>query len=196
MYTGGMKRAYSVLTLKRAGDEDGRRLFSGIATTPNPDRAGDIVEPMGAEFKLPIALLWQHDAGSPIGWVQSAKVSADGIQIEGEIARMDEPGKLKDRLDEAWQSMKVGLVRGLSIGFKPTDSKRIGDTFSYRYLKWLWLELSAVTIPMNGDASIEAIKAADMANRGAAFSARPIVRLEQAPGVTGDTIRRKGVIYL
>jgi hypothetical protein len=80
-----MKRAYSVLTLKRAGDEDGKRRFSGIATTPNPDRAGDIVEPMGAEFQLPIPLLWQHDAAAPIGWVHSAKVAADGIEIEGEL---------------------------------------------------------------------------------------------------------------
>lgn len=196
IYTAGMKRAYSVLTLKRAGDEDGKRLFAGIATTPNPDRAGDVVEPRGAEFKLPIPLLWQHDAGSPIGWVRSARVSDNGIEIEGEIASIQESGKLKDRLDEAWQSMKIGLVRGLSIGFKPTESKRIGDSYAQRYLKWLWLELSAVTIPMNGDASIEAIKAADMAIRGAASSALPVVRLATVPGVSGDLVRRKGVVYL
>lgn len=197
-------RAYSVLDIKAAGDSGGKRLFSGLATTPNADRSGDIVEPMGASFELPIPFLWQHNSHAPVGWIQAAKVTPKGIEVEGEIATIDEPGKLKDRVDEAWQSMKSKLVRGLSIGFKPLESARIGDTYSYRYLKWLWLELSGVTIAMNGDCSINAIKSADQAIRRAASGARPVVRLDNAgaagthvPGASGqDVIRRKGVIYL
>ena len=193
-----MKRAYSILMLKAAGDEDGLRRFSGLATTPNPDRAGDIVEPRGAEFSLPIPLLWQHNAAQPIGWIRSARVTDGGIEVDGEIARMDEPGKLKERLDEAWQSLKSGLVQGLSIGFKPLESARIGDSYAYRYMKWLWLELSAVTIPMNGDCSINAIKSADQAILRAASGALPIVRLDRkTPGDSGqDRTARKGVVYL
>jgi uncharacterized protein len=198
--------AHSRLTIK-ASSADGAKLrtFSGVATTPTADRGGDIVEPMGAEFQLPIPLLWQHNASQPIGWVRSARVSKDGIDIDGEIASIDEPGKLKDRLDEAWQSIKLGLVPGLSIGFKPKESARIGDSYAYRYLKWLWLELSAVTIPMNGEASIEAIKAADAPFIRAASGAGRIVRLDPVdyksadpsqPGDTGSASRRKGVVYL
>ena len=54
-----MNRAYSLLTLK-AVDEDAR-IITGMATTPTPDRLQDVVEPRGAQFKLPIPFLWQHD---------------------------------------------------------------------------------------------------------------------------------------
>lgn len=197
--------AYSVLEIKSMDEEGGKRTFKGIATTPTPDRVGDIVEPKGAEFKLPVPLLWQHNAREPIGWVRAARVTDKGIEVECEIASVDEPGTLKDRLDEAWQSMKAKLVGGLSIGFKPLESARIGDSYSYRFLKWLWLELSAVTVPANGDCSITAIKSADQAIRHAASGTKaghPVVRLDAAsrgslPGVPGTTTaRRPGAVYL
>jgi HK97 family phage prohead protease len=198
------KRAYSILTLKEMDDE--KRELVGIATTPTPDRVGDIVEPRGAEFQLPIPFLWQHDSRQPIGHVTNAKVTDAGIEVKVQLAKIDEAGKLKDRLDEAWQSIKHGLVRGLSIGFKDVEYSRIGETYSYRYLKWLWLELSAVTIPANGDCSIQGIKSADVLARRTALGAKaglPVVRLDTAgssggvPGASGtETPRRKGVVYL
>ena len=204
MATNKIERAYSVMDIKAATVVGGKRLFSGIATTPTADRSGDIVEPGGAQFELPLPFLWQHNASEPVGWITAAKVSSKGIEVEGEVAMIEEPGKLQDRVNEAWQSMKSKLVRGLSIGFKPLESARIGDTYSYRYLKWLWLELSGVTIPMQGEASITSIKSADQAIRRAASGARPVLRLDKAgpagtqvPGASGqDVIRRKGVIYL
>jgi HK97 family phage prohead protease len=171
--------AYSVLEIKSMDDKNGKRTFKGIASTPTADRMGDVVEPKGAEFKLPIPLLWQHDSREPIGWVHAAKVTAKGIEVEGEVAMIDEPGKLKDRLDEAWQSLKSKLVGGLSIGFKPIEYSQIDETYSYRFIKWLWLELSAVTIPANGDCSITTIKSADLAARRAASGAK-----------AGDTVSR------
>lgn len=198
-----MDRAYSVLDIKAMTDEDGKRRFSGIATTPTTDRMGDIVEPKGAEFKLPIPLLWQHNSREPIGWVTGAKVTDKGIEVECEIASVAESGKLKDRLDEAWQSMKAKLVRGLSIGFHALESTRIENTYAYRFVKWSWLELSAVTVPANADCSITAIKSADQAIRRAASGARPVVRLDPAPAASGTTpgdsghqARRKGCVYL
>jgi HK97 family phage major capsid protein/HK97 family phage prohead protease len=152
-----MNRAYALLEVKALDDD--KRMIEGFATTPTVDRAGDIVESAGAEFKLPIPLLWQHDSQKPIGHVLAAKVSKDGIRVRAQLARVDEAGPLKDRLDEAWQSIKSGLVRGLSIGFKGLETEQIEDTFGLRFVRWLWLELSAVTIPANQDASIEAVKA-------------------------------------
>jgi HK97 family phage prohead protease len=199
-----MKRAYSVLDIKAAEDAGGVRAFAGIATTPAVDSMSDIVEPRGAQFKLPIPLLWQHDSGAPIGWVKSCNITDKGIEVRGEVASIAEPGPLKERLDMAWQSMKAQLVRGLSIGFQALESQRIENTYGYRYAKWLWLELSAVTIPANAECSITAIKSADLAIRRAASGALPVVRLDPAggaganePGVSGNTVaRRKGVIYL
>jgi HK97 family phage prohead protease len=154
-----MERAYSLLETKSI-DED-QRIITGIATTPTTDRSGDIVEPKGAEFQLPIPLLWQHNHSQPIGEVFAAKVTAAGIEIKAKFAQVDEPGVLKDRLDEAWQSVKAGLVRGLSVGFKSIEVAGIEGTFGRRFLKWLWLELSAVTIPANGQATIQTVKSID-----------------------------------
>lgn len=199
-----MKRAYSILTVKEMDDE--KREIVGVATTPTADRMGDIVEPKGAEFQLPIPLLWQHDGRQPIGHVTEAKVTNSGIEVKAKLVRIDEPGVLKNRLDEAWQSIKSGLVRGLSIGFKEREAARIADTYSYRYLKWLWLELSAVTIPANGDCSITAIKSIDDLQRRAALGNNGglrVVRLDAGlsgktvPGVSGEEkTRRPGVVYL
>lgn len=175
-----LKRAYSLLSVKSI-DED-ERVITGIATTPTPDRLGDIVEPDGAEFKLPIPLLSQHDSSKPIGQVTKAKVTKTGIEITAKLVKPYEgaPQSWADRLDEAWADIKSGLVRGLSIGFKPTESSRIEGTWSYRFTKWLWLELSAVTIPANMDASIETIKSvshASLGNRGT-----------QSPGASGTRV--------
>jgi HK97 family phage prohead protease len=154
-----MIRAYAVLEVKSV-DED-KRIITGIATTPSVDRQDDIVESDGAEFKLPLPLLWQHNSNQPIGHVIRAKVTKDGIEVTAQFVKSDEPGTLKDRLDEAWQSVKLGLVRGLSIGFKAVETARIEGTYGVRFLKWLWLELSAVTIPANQDATITSIKSID-----------------------------------
>ena len=158
-----MQRAYSILNIKSTAEVNGKRTFSGIATTPSTDRMGDIVEPKGAEYKLPIPFLWQHNSGDPIGWITSAKVTDKGIEVEGEVANFAEDGELKDRLTKAWQMLKAKLVRGLSIGFNSIETARIEGTWGYRFLKWEWLELSAVTIAANQDATITAIKSIDQA---------------------------------
>ncbi len=202
-----MKRAYAVLEIKAAAPSaDGKRRFTGIATTPTADTVGDIVEPKGAQFKLPIPLCWMHNTRDPVGWVTAAKVTDKGIEIEGEVADIAEPASLKERLDTAWAMLVNKLVQGLSIGFNPLESSRIEGTYSYRYLKWQWLELSPVVVAANQDCSINTIKSADQAIRRAAFGARPVVRLDTAPAVTGTPndpgasgaapARRKGVVYL
>lgn len=182
-----MQRAYSVLTLK-AVDEKKRR-FTGIASTPTTDRVGDIVEPKGAVFKLPIPLLWQHDSRDPIGWIDKAKVTADGIEVEGEVAAIPEAGQLQDRLKTAWEYLKNKLVRGLSIGFDPLEYSEIDGTWGLRFLKWEWLELSAVTIPANQDATIISIKSADaslLAASGRKVASRKELIESLNPGVAGS----------
>lgn len=187
-----MNRAYSTFEVKSVDEE--QRILTGIATTPTPDRMGDIVEPEGAIFKLPLPLLWQHDSRQPIGNVVKAKVSKAGIEVVVELAKMSDPGKLKDRLDEAWQSIKSGLVRGFSIGFRAIEESLMTDSYSFRYLKWEWLELSAVTIPANGDATIQSIKSIDTHVRAAlGLKDKPVVRITQLPGASGsNAVMQKG----
>ncbi|WP_295986452.1 HK97 family phage prohead protease [uncultured Variovorax sp.] len=193
-----MDRAYSTLEIKALSDDsgDGRRTFKGIASTPATDRSGDVVEPQGAQFKLPMPFLWMHDNSDPIGWITAARVTAKGIEVEGEVATITEDGPLKERLNTAWQMLKAGLVRGLSVGFKPIETAQIKGSYGLRYLKWLWFELSAVTVPANAEASITAIKSIDQALRAASGKQQDRVVRLLAPGVSGNPQARKGVVYL
>lgn len=193
--TGFKERAYAKLIIK-AVDED-KRIIEGIATTPTPDRYDDVVDSKGAEFELPLPFLWQHDSSQPIGNVVKAKPTAEGIPVTIQMAQTDVPGTLKDRLDEAWQSIKLLLVRGLSIGFTPIEYSYMEDTGGYRFLRWAWLELSAVTIPANAEATISTIKSYDResllavnGNRSLPKQSRPVVRLA-AVAVKGASSKRE-----
>jgi HK97 family phage prohead protease len=152
-----MNRAYSLLTIKALDAES--RTFTGIATAPTVDRMGDIVESTGAQYRLPIPLLLHHNSQLPVGEVTAADVKPNGITVRGRIASLDEPGTLKSRVDEAWDSIKAGLIRGLSIGFRPRNNgaepMKSGGT---RFTLWEWLELSLVVVPANADATITTVK--------------------------------------
>lgn len=174
--------AYSLIEIK-AIDED-ERIIEGMATTPTPDSYDDIVDPMGAEYDLPIPYLWQHNSREPIGWVTNAKPTEEGIPVKVRIAKTDEPGKLKELLDYAWQQIKLRLVRGQSIGFRPLEYSYMEDTGGIRFVRWKWLELSAVTIPANEDATIDVVRSIDQERRAllSKKKAIPVVRYSAAAG--------------
>lgn len=179
--------AWATLEIKALDAE--QRVIEGIATTPTADRGGDVLLPAGAQFSLPMPLLWQHDQQQPIGDVIEAAVTPDGIAIKARIASIDEPGVLRDRLEYAWQSIKSKLVRGLSIGWKPieyTPRQKGGLLVS----KWLWAELSAVTIPQNVDATILAVKSADLAASGRNLpgDTGPLPKVRAIKGASAMTI--------
>ena len=170
-------KAYGKFEIKEASEE--QRIIKGIATTQTLDRDGDIVEPSGAEFALPIPFLWQHQRDKPIGEVIAARVTDKGIEVEIQLAQINESGKLKERLDEAWHSIKSGLVKGLSIGFR-------GKEYAYtesgiHFTKWDWHELSAVTVPANSEATITAIKAAALGQPEKQSEISPPTAAETAP---------------
>lgn len=153
-----MNRAYSILEIK-AVDEH-KRVIEGIASTPTPDRVGDIVEPMGAKFSLPMPLLLDHDSRQAVGHVTFAKPNKNGIPFKAEIASTDEPGEVKNLLDKAWQLAKLKLRSAVSIGFA-ISAYEILKEGGWRITEWEWLELSLVTIPANSDATITSVKSID-----------------------------------
>ncbi len=152
------RRAYSSLTIKAVDEE--KRVIRGIATTPTPDRVGDIVEPLGVKFTNPMPFLWQHDHRKPIGTVKFDVPTAEGITFEAQIPTVAEDGVLRDRIEEAWQSIKIGLVRAVSIGFRALEYAWM-DNDGIRFIKSEVFELSAVTIPAQPDAVMTSIKNMD-----------------------------------
>lgn len=176
-----MNRAYSILTVRSVEDE--QRIIRGTATTPTADRMGDIVEPLGVKFNNPMPLLWQHQSDKPVGTVTFNKPTKNGITFEAQIKTIDEPGALKDRLDEAWQSVKLQLVRAVSIGFRAIEHAFM-DGGGVRFLQSEVLELSLVTIPANADATITTIKQFDIGAPAPTEFQTP-----EAPAATGKTVR-------
>ena len=151
-----MERAYSLLEIKSVAAE--RRSFSGIASTPELDRQGDMVDPAGVTFKNPLPLLFHHDTKQPIGTVVLT-ATAEGILFEATLPTVDEPGRFKDRVDEAWHSIKAGVISGISIGHRilagGVEHLKNG---ARKLTKTEICEVSLVTIPANASASILLVK--------------------------------------
>ena len=176
-----MNRAYSILQAKAVQDGD-ERVIEGIASTPSPDRMGDVVEPMGAKFALPLPLLWQHNHDEPVGTVEFAEPNAKGIPFRARLAKVDDDGDLKKLVDKAWHAVKAGLVRGVSIGFSAKEYDRL-KSGGLKFIAWEWLELSLVTVPANAEATISAIKSISRQQIAASGDG------ENRPGVPGTPVK-------
>jgi HK97 family phage prohead protease len=149
------QRAYSAFEVKALDSE--RRIFRGVATTPAVDRVGDTINPLGAKFKNPLVLLHNHKHDQPIGRVRFDKPTAKGIEFEAEIPVVEEPGPFKDRVDTAWQEIDYGVVRAVSIGFRPIKYA-FKDDGGVDFQEVEIYELSVVPIPALPQAVISSIK--------------------------------------
>ncbi len=187
-----MNRAYSILNVKSVEKRDGFVHIEGIASTPTVDKVGDIVDPMGAKFKTPMPLLWQHKHEAPVGHVNFAQPTPKGIPFKATLPIIAEEGTLKTRVDEAIHSLKYNLVTAVSIGFSAVEGavERL-KSGGLKFKEWNWHELSLVTIPANADAVITAIKSAD---RAALASAGLGVECDTAADDSGQ--KKRGPVHL
>ncbi len=103
------------------------------------------------------AMLWQHDAGQPIGIWTDMVEDQRGLRIVGKLALETVKGK------EVHALLKMGAINGLSIGFHSKQWAYDRDT-EVRTLTEidLW-EVSLVTFPANEKARVTGVKAADLA---------------------------------
>jgi HK97 family phage prohead protease len=159
-------KAFSAITIKALREDE--REIEGIASTPALDRVKDIVEPMGLTFAPDAPLLLNHDHAQPVGTVQFGAPTSKGLPFVAKIAKVDEPGVVKDRTDEAWHSVKSKLIKGVSIGFIPEEYEPMGDGKGLRFTKASVHELSLVAIPCNPEAVITAFKSLELAEAATA----------------------------
>lgn len=149
-----MDKVYKTLTVKQ--DEDGW----WVASTPSVDRDGDVVEPLGLDLtnwqKAGAPLLWGHDYRShwsTIGKAAESRLSDSGFELKPEwrdpVNESDPMTVIKGLIDQ-------GLIRQLSIGFKPIEFEEI-DT-GIRFSKSEIMEVSAVNVAANQDALRLAVK--------------------------------------
>lgn len=202
-----IQRAYSALEVKGVNEE--MRVISGLATSPVPDREGDIVDPFGAKFATTIPLFLYHDSKQCVGTVRLGVPTAKGIPFEATIPKVIEAGNLQQRVDEAWQMVKYKLIAAVSIGFKmvagQVEALKDGG---YKFLQCEILELSLVPVPMQSLATINSIKGFDTATRSAlGLTRKGVVRLTAPTGApkpkadASDPLaatgpKRKGIVRL
>ncbi len=179
-----MNRSYSFIEIRSVDEQ--KRIVEGIATTPTVARDGDIIETQGIQFKLPVPFLLSHNASKPLGNVISADVTKDGIAVRIQMA----PKGVADHIDEAWRMIHAGVIRGLSIGWRTLAETFDKGINGFRITRSEWLELSAVAVPADANATITSIRSADsaiLAALGRRDSA--VVRLDQTPA--GAPVSRK-----
>jgi HK97 family phage major capsid protein/HK97 family phage prohead protease len=188
---------YAILHVKAI--DAAARTFSGIATTPTMDRQGDILEPLGATFANPVTLLFHHDRERPVGTAMLGTPTPEGIPFTASIPYLDEPGTLRDRTNEAWQSVQAGIIRGVSVGYRILkDGAALLKAGRLHLKKTEIIELSLVTIPANVEATILAIKSLDAPHLGAlaphtsgVADPLPVVRVKVAPPMAEQTYAEK-----
>lgn len=149
--------AYSLFTVKAL--DAANRKFSGVATSPSLDRVGDRINPLGVKYTNPLVLLHQHQHDEPIGSVVFKKPTKNGIEFEASIPVVDREGLFKDRVDMAWDEISYGVVRAVSIGFRPIKYSFTDTGIDYEEVDVY--ELSSVSIPALPDAIIAQVKSMD-----------------------------------
>jgi HK97 family phage prohead protease len=144
----------------KAVNTDKREVLHLISTVTE-DRAGDIVEPSGANvanyMKNPVVLAdHNYSIGSIIGRNTSLEVTKEGLWARTQFHK---EGLGRD----AFNLVKEGFARAWSIGFRPIvfDSRKDEkgkQLRGFHFKEWELLEYSLVAIPMNPDAVMNAVK--------------------------------------
>lgn len=114
------------------------------------------------QYRGPVNLYLYHSHNLPVGNVEFGKATKSGIPFKATLPDVKESGTVRERVNEAWHSLKYKLLQAVSIGFLPLDAEPIDGTYGMRYKSWEMLELSLVGVPANPDAMIDTVKSAGM----------------------------------
>lgn len=153
-------RAFSLMEIREVGEET--RTITGMATTPKVDSYGDVVEPLGVQYRGPVQLFLYHNTTKPVGNVVFGKATKAGIPFTATLPDVKEEGTVRERVNEAWHSLKYKLLQAVSIGFKPIEWSYMDDSNGIRFSLWEMLELSLVGVPANPEAVIQTVKSHGM----------------------------------
>lgn len=143
--------------LRRGVSSDDKLEF--VMSDATIDRYGDIIDPNGWDWKNfesnPIAL-FNHNNNFPMGKWSNIRV-ADGA-LRGDLTMA--PKGASERIDELRALIDADILRAVSVGFIPLDSRPRKDAHGYyigeEYVKQELIETSLVSIPANPSAVLAA----------------------------------------
>jgi HK97 family phage major capsid protein/HK97 family phage prohead protease len=135
-------------SLTPAGDDP----LEYIMSDGSEDRLGDVIDQDGWQLvnfqNNPIAL-FGHNSDFPIGTWRDVKVK--GNQLRGKLALMP---AVSPRLQELHAAVDGGVLRAVSVGFRPIKYEPLKDSKKggYRFLEHELVECSLVAVPANPNA--------------------------------------------
>jgi HK97 family phage prohead protease len=141
---------------------DSKGTFEGYASTfGNRDLGGDIVEPgaftstIKARGARGVKMLLDHDPRQRIGAWTDIKEDSTGLFVRGSLFMEKQIGR------DTHVDLQGGALDKMSIGYR-TKSDAMDGRRRARLLKEVdLLEISLVTFPMNEQASVTGVKAAE-----------------------------------
>jgi HK97 family phage prohead protease/HK97 family phage major capsid protein len=123
-----------------------------VLSDETPDRMDDVIMAdawdLASFQKNPIAL-FNHNSNAPIGKWANVRVIDKQLRGHLELA----PAGTSDRIDEIRKLIDAGILRAVSVGFRPKESKpRPESDFGMFFTKAELVETSLVSVPANPNA--------------------------------------------
>jgi len=147
-------RMTSPVITKTHAENAGGDPLSFVLSDATPDRYGDIIAVEGWELdnfkKNPVAL-FSHDARFIVGTWKNLRIEKNGLRGDLELAKEG----TSDRIDEIRRLVEAGILRAVSVGFKPMEHEPLDAKDPWagvRYTKSELVETSLVAVPANPNA--------------------------------------------
>jgi HK97 family phage prohead protease len=156
-----LRRAFSGNVIK--GIDKEKRTIEFIISNASVDRYGDVIEVNGWDLKNyksnPVVLFGHMSHIPPIGKALKTWKDTDALCSVAEFMTQD----ISPFAHSIFRMFEEGYLRAVSVGFKPLKYDRLMDeddewNGGYRFIKQELLEFSAVPIPANPEALVDARK--------------------------------------
>lgn len=149
-----------VLDIKELSEDGGIAGYGSVFG--NRDHGGDIVVAGAfakslaehAERGTSIKMFWQHDQTQPIGRWTEAREDGKGLYVAGRLNMGVQRGR------EAHALLKAADIDGLSIGYQSVETETDKAAGALLLKEVRIHEVSVVSMPMNAEARVDAVKAA------------------------------------
>jgi len=171
-----------------------------IMSDETVDRMDEVISADGwvmADFKRNPIALFGHNSSFPIGkWTN---VRVQGKQLRGTLEMA--PEGTSERIDEIRRLIAAGILRAVSVGFRPKKKEPLGDKADpfwgpFKYTKQELVECSLVSVPANPNALQVAkslgISPATIDAVFAKHGAKDGIKRRGLTGKQADTHKKKG----
>jgi HK97 family phage prohead protease len=125
-----------------------RSPISGLSTPPQDSYQYHSMLSRGCRLRVPVPLLWGHDAKSQIGEICFMRKDEEQVYVRGILYNNHSAA------DFAWYQVERGELSGLSCGYNLADAHLLTTKNGVRfYDRWSITEVSLCVNPKNQDCS-------------------------------------------